>query len=84
MDTGPGTMDQICRLFGVDKAEEILQNLKLIYVSHRHTDHTLGLNTILHERAKLFRKHSQTVSHDHSFLKLLFKCHFFVRFHVWL
>ena len=62
MDCGPGTMDQICRLFGLEKAEEILRNLKLVYVSHRHTDHTLGLNTIIHERAKLFRKDFQTVS----------------------
>lgn len=53
LDCGEDTYGQLIRLFGNSKAEEILMQLKLIYISHHHADHHIGLRDILHQRAKL-------------------------------
>jgi ribonuclease Z len=52
-DCGEGTFGQIVRFFGRDGADEILKNLRLIYISHLHADHHLGLINILNRRRKL-------------------------------
>ncbi|KAG4074978.1 hypothetical protein HA402_014557 [Bradysia odoriphaga] len=53
LDCGEGTIGQIIRFYGPEKAREILRNLKAIYVSHLHADHHLGLIGILDERRRL-------------------------------
>jgi ribonuclease Z len=53
LDCGEGTLGQIVRFFGREGADEILKNLKLIYVSHLHADHHLGLINILNRRRKV-------------------------------
>ena len=52
-DCGEGTFGQIVRFFGRDGADEILKNTRLIYISHLHADHHLGLINILNRRRKL-------------------------------
>lgn len=52
-DCGEGTFGQIVRFFGREGADEILKNLRLIFVSHLHADHHLGLINILNRRRKL-------------------------------
>ncbi|XP_076073663.1 zinc phosphodiesterase ELAC protein 2-like isoform X2 [Mytilus galloprovincialis] len=46
MDCGDGTINQLYMLYG-DKTDEILINMKCIYISHLHADHHLGLAGIL-------------------------------------
>jgi len=51
LDCGEGTFFQLCRRFGLSKAREIIQKeLELVWISHMHADHHLGLLRILVER----------------------------------
>lgn len=52
LDCGEGTLGQIVRFYGRDGANEVLKNLKMIYISHLHADHHLGLIDILNQRRK--------------------------------
>lgn len=45
-------MDQIIRFYG-KRTSEVLKNLKMIYVSHMHCDHYLGISSILFELKRL-------------------------------
>lgn len=53
LDCGEGTYGQLVRLYGPEKAGEILKQLRFIFVSHHHADHHLGLMTLLEHRASL-------------------------------
>jgi len=57
LDCGEGSVSQIYRCFGQQKAEEILMNLKCAFISHMHTDHHTGLCRVLTLREKLLMKH---------------------------
>ena len=54
LDCGEGTFGQLVRFYGLQKAKEILRKLKVIYISHLHADHHMGLITILKERKLAF------------------------------
>lgn len=60
LDAGEGTYGQICRKFGRDGAEKILRNLRIVFISHLHADHHLGIARILNARLQVRRD----VSHD--------------------
>ena len=48
LDCGEGTYFQMCRRYGTNRAREIVQReLELIWVSHMHADHHLGLMKLL-------------------------------------
>lgn len=53
MDCGEGTLGQLIRFYGRDGADEVLKSLRMIYISHLHADHHLGLINILNRRRKL-------------------------------
>ncbi|XP_073831185.1 ribonuclease Z [Musca autumnalis] len=53
LDCGEGTLGQIQRMFGMTRAKDVIRNLKIIYVSHLHADHHIGLIGLLSERMKL-------------------------------
>jgi len=53
-DCGEGTLSQICTHFGLDKAQDILQSLQAVFISHMHADHHTGLASILSARCKAF------------------------------
>lgn len=53
LDCGEGTLGQIVRFYGRDESDEILKKLKLIYISHLHADHHLGLINVLNRRRKV-------------------------------
>ena len=42
LDCGEGSLSQLFRLHGADRAQQILRDLKAVYVSHQHADHHLG------------------------------------------
>ena len=48
-DCGEGTFQQILEHFGIEKTKEILCNIKLISISHKHCDHMIGLIKLLKE-----------------------------------
>ncbi|KAL9879497.1 ribonuclease Z isoform 1-T2 [Glossina fuscipes fuscipes] len=50
LDCGEGSLGQIQRFFGLRQADEIVENLKAIYISHLHADHHIGLINFLSKR----------------------------------
>jgi ribonuclease Z len=52
LDCGSGTYTQLFRRFG-PKVDEILMNIKCVWISHKHGDHTMGIVPILARRKKL-------------------------------
>lgn len=56
-DCGEGTWGQMVRHFGMGRAQRALCMMKVIFISHMHADHHLGLLTILHERTKAIQAH---------------------------
>ncbi|KAF5375625.1 hypothetical protein D9757_008524 [Collybiopsis confluens] len=58
LDCGEGTWGQLCRKFGTDRDEPdnvyaFLRDLKVIYISHAHADHHMGVGKILAMRKTL-------------------------------
>lgn len=58
MDCGEGTFGQLCRVYGKDEADLLLEKIKLIHISHIHADHHLGLLEILERRSYISNKKS--------------------------
>ncbi|KAJ3262626.1 Zinc phosphodiesterase ELAC protein 2 [Boothiomyces macroporosus] len=52
-DCGEGTMGQLHRHFGPEKLEKEVKDMKLIFISHMHADHHLGLFELLNFRRKI-------------------------------
>lgn len=46
-DCGEGSYGQLYRAYGAEKINEIVRNVKLIYISHNHVDHHLGVSKIV-------------------------------------
>ncbi|KAL1957466.1 hypothetical protein VTO42DRAFT_5929 [Malbranchea cinnamomea] len=46
-DCGEGTLGQLKRVLGPSELEEVLRDLKLIWISHLHADHHLGIVSII-------------------------------------
>eukprot|EP00178_Gracilaria_changii_P004479 TRINITY_DN1720_c0_g1_i1.p1 TRINITY_DN1720_c0_g1~~TRINITY_DN1720_c0_g1_i1.p1 ORF type:complete len:768 (+),score=114.29 TRINITY_DN1720_c0_g1_i1:1492-3795(+) len=51
LDCGEGTWGQMVRQFGRERAQRAVCAIKVIFISHMHADHHLGLMCLLHERA---------------------------------
>lgn len=47
VDCGENTLGQLKRVFEPEKLREVLQNLRMIWVSHLHADHHLGTATVI-------------------------------------
>lgn len=47
LDCGEGTLGQLKRVFGPEKLREVLQNLRMIWISHLHADHHLGTVSVI-------------------------------------
>ena len=56
LDCGEGTLQQLFRCFGGEKANAILQRLGCVFVSHIHGDHNLGLIRLLKHRYELLKQ----------------------------
>lgn len=50
MDCGEGTWGQMTRAYGLEAARALLRSLNIVFISHIHADHHLGLLTLLYER----------------------------------
>lgn len=53
MDCGEGTFSQLVDIYGESGIDNYLRNLRLIFITHIHPDHNLGLFKILSERQRL-------------------------------
>ncbi len=52
MDCGEGTYGQLVRHFGYDRTQEILTNTNIIFITHLHADHHIGLISLLQNRRR--------------------------------
>lgn len=52
LDCGEGTYGQLIRHFGYERGTEILSRTNIIFVSHIHADHHLGLLNLLKHRKR--------------------------------
>ena len=50
LDAGEGSYGQLFRALGPEALQKAILNLKVIFISHLHADHHLGLVRFLHER----------------------------------
>ncbi|WCJ40821.1 tRNAse Z TRZ4 mitochondrial [Euphorbia peplus] len=55
LDCGEGTLGQLKRRYGVEGADDVVRNLKCIWISHIHADHHTGLARILALRCDLLK-----------------------------
>nr|XP_008197361.1 PREDICTED: ribonuclease Z, mitochondrial isoform X2 [Tribolium castaneum] len=56
IDCGEGTVGQIIRFYGQDKANAELAKIRAVYISHLHADHHLGLIGVLQGRQRAMQK----------------------------
>ncbi|GFF91834.1 ribonuclease Z 1 [Aspergillus udagawae] len=49
LDCGENTIGQLKRMYEPKKLQEVLQNLRLIWISHLHADHHLGTASVIRE-----------------------------------
>ncbi|RAL16921.1 ribonuclease Z [Aspergillus homomorphus CBS 101889] len=47
LDCGEGTLGQLRRIFEPEKLREVFQNMRMIWVSHLHADHQLGIANVI-------------------------------------
>ena len=47
LDCGENTLGQLRRVYGDEGLKEVLQDLKLIWISHLHADHHLGIVSVI-------------------------------------
>ncbi|KAK3295463.1 uncharacterized protein B0H64DRAFT_395327 [Chaetomium fimeti] len=47
LDCGENTLGQLRRAFGYEGADEVLRDLRAIYISHAHADHHLGTVSVI-------------------------------------
>jgi len=56
LDTGEGSLAQMIRRYGINRVDEQLMALKLVWISHIHADHHVGLPRILTSRQEAFER----------------------------
>ncbi|XP_077300737.1 ribonuclease Z [Arctopsyche grandis] len=52
LDCGEGTYGQMLRFYGKNEIDNILRDMKAVYISHLHADHHIGLISIIQGRKK--------------------------------
>lgn len=47
LDAGENTIGQLSRIYSPDELKDLLRDLKLVWISHLHADHHLGLTSVI-------------------------------------
>lgn len=55
LDCGEGTYYQLYNHFGFERIDEIVLQTKIIFITHIHSDHNLGILDLISQRNKLLR-----------------------------
>lgn len=58
MDCGAGTYEQFVYHHPVEKLNEKLLSLKVIFMSHLHADHNLGVLDLISHRNRLIKQNN--------------------------
>jgi ribonuclease Z len=69
LDAGEGTLGQLRRGFGPEGVAQLYGKLRMIFISHMHADHHLGLQSVLEDRFRVSSPpsyHTSGVDHGHS------------------
>ena len=53
LDCGEGTLGQMRRMYGMEGMKRVYRELRMVFVSHMHADHHLGLQAILEDRFRV-------------------------------
>lgn len=56
LDCGEGTQFQFLNHYGLERAKGLLSKLRIIFITHKHADHHLGVMQVLSDRNKMFTK----------------------------
>ncbi len=56
LDCGEGSYYQLFNHYGQDKIDDLLLTMRIIFITHIHSDHNLGILDTIAERNKLLRK----------------------------
>jgi ribonuclease Z len=56
LDCGEGTYYQLLNHVGVDNIDEVLMNIKIIFITHVHSDHNLGILNMIARKKYLCDK----------------------------
>lgn len=51
LDCGEGTVGQICRFYG-NRTEDVIRNIKALFITHMHGDHHMGVMELIRTRQK--------------------------------
>ncbi|GBN61385.1 Zinc phosphodiesterase ELAC protein 2 [Araneus ventricosus] len=54
LDCGEGTFRQLVRYFGESEVARVLQKISCIFITHKHTDHYMGLFEMIKARIEAF------------------------------
>jgi ribonuclease Z len=75
LDAGEGTYYQLLRHFNnnTQKLNQLLSNIRLIWISHKHADHHLGLSLLLSKRGSL-KTHLKNTERESSLLPIVIVC----------
>lgn len=53
LDAGEGTLGQLRRRFGTEGVQQVYGRLRILYISHMHADHHIGLRRVLLDRMRV-------------------------------
>jgi ribonuclease Z len=70
MDCGEGSHIQIAEHYGYEQYEDVLLDIRIIFITHIHSDHNLGILDLISQRNAIIAKRGLDPSKNTLFLVL--------------